>query len=180
MTACCWSSSGCRFNVPGPPLSMFSLGKMFANCFRREEDLFHLTEKSPFFMAVFRAYGQLLLFLSSLNSATTIKLKSFGKSITGLNSMHILALDQKSKFMSQFRLHVMLIFFTSIKMEIGGKRCLEIFVSQTRWLSDICLHFLVSLPTQPRDSEQDLVFRLFELWKTLEVKASAWRVQVSS
>ena len=34
-------------------------------------------------------------------------------------------------------------------------------------------HFLVSLPTQPRDSEQDLVFRLFELWKTPEVKASA-------
>ena len=33
--------------------------------------------------------------------------------------------------------------------------------------------YLFTFPTQPRDSEQDLVFRLFELWKTPEVKASA-------
>ena len=52
--ACCWSSSGSCSNVSP---SMFSLGKMFANCFssweqKNEEDLFHLTEKSPFYESV--------------------------------------------------------------------------------------------------------------------------------
>ena len=191
MTACCPSSSSGWGNVIP---SMFSLGKMFANCFRRRS--FSSDWKISFLWECRRAYGQ-LLFQSSLHllPSNSIYWKckwklnfqlSASEAIEAMKILYLrrkfpyvkfqlpilktvdlleehteekkykiedfspfLASDQKSKFMSQCKLHVFSLIFRAFLL-LTGKIILEIFGSKTWCLSDICLHFLVSLPTQPR------------------------------